>query len=251
MRHPRRAPHRCLLGPALALLSCIAMPARAHWSCPAGVDPFGPNNTGVACVWMDDGGDEGGFDEGGFDEGGAPSPPPMVHYSPEEWQAFIDAAVESDRRAEEERMRDPVYRALKTGTWDLAETPPDSAVRVCSATFLTLAGGVMLLDIQGDKGGSFLGFYGGGIERTKNTKIVRLSLTQSGETQTVNAMQAPFPMSRALGMYLFRVPNTTLLLDSIEDEQDFAIARDGAVMTEGRWRDGGKAREWMRTCTTK
>ena len=38
-----------------------ALPSFAYMQCPAGVDPNGPNNTGVACYWVDpDEGDAGG-----------------------------------------------------------------------------------------------------------------------------------------------------------------------------------------------
>jgi hypothetical protein len=41
----------------ILLLSLIlALPALAYMQCPAGVDPNGANNTGVACYWVDESG---------------------------------------------------------------------------------------------------------------------------------------------------------------------------------------------------
>ena len=115
-----RPPH----WPAIALIAlCLfaARPASASWQCPVGAEPLGENNTGVACVWVDD--DAGVDEDDGYD---GYSPPPMHHYSPEEWQAFIDAGIQAEREAEAKRMKDPKYRALKAGTWDFSESPAKS-----------------------------------------------------------------------------------------------------------------------------
>lgn len=230
-----------------ALCLSGARPAHAGWQCPVGVDPMGQNNTGVACVWIDDagGGDE---DDGGY---GA-SAPPMRHYSPQQWQAFIDAGLEADRRAEAARMRDPKYRALKAGTWDFSESPAGDNAHFCAASFLTLSGGAMLMNVSGKERGTYLGYFGGAIPpATRKPQKVLLSLTQSGKTQTVHAFHVRFPLARKLGMYLFAVPGTDALLDAIEDTQDYTIAQDGQITLRGAWHDGLKARDWLRACVAR
>lgn len=226
----------------LPLLS-IATSAWAYMQCPVGVDPGGPNNSGVACYWVDEGGDNS--DGGGA--GGESSP--MIHYSEQEWQAFRESIKQAAIQEEQNRMKDPTYRALKQGTWDFAKNKPDSPDKVCQASFLTLHGGVMFIDIVGQqKNGTMLGFFGGLIPKAKTIQPITLSLTQSGQTQTVKAFHSTFPGGKDIGMYLFVVPSTQALLGAIEDKQDYTVSHNGEVMISGKWHSGLKARDWLKAC---
>lgn len=259
----RMSPARPLL--ALSLFCLFAShSARAHWQCPAGVDPFGPNTSGVACYWVDapeqdSGGDAGEYEVAGDDDYGyGPPPPPMRHNSPEEWQAFMEAARQSAEQAARDagapppRMRAPIQRALEDGTWDFAENAPDQSPHYCAASFLTLQGGVLLMTISGKDGGSVLGYFGGAIPGVKGEpETVTLSLTQSGQTQTVRALHTRFPLARSMGMYLFAVPSTDALLDAIEDEQDYTVVHKGETAISGQWQGGLKARHWLRACASR
>ena len=237
---------RLLLVAAL-LAACLsgARPAAAQWQCPVGVDPMGQNTSGIACVWIDD---AGGDDEG--DYGG--SAPPMQHYSPKAWQAFVEAGSRAEHNTEVARKLEAAYRTLKAGTWDFSESPPRSKQHFCVASFLTLHGGAMLMNVSGKDGSSFLGYFGEAIPpaKRKPEKVV-LSLTQSGKTQTVHAFHVRFPLARSQGMYLFAVPGTDALLNAIEDAQDYTVARNGEIALQGQWHDGLKARDWLRSCVAK
>ena len=226
-----------------------ARPALAEWQCPVGVEPLGENHTGVACVWIDDTvEDDGGYDQ---NEDGGGVAPPLSHYSAAEWQAFVDAAARQDRAAAAARSDRPEFAALRKGVWDFSESAPGGAKHFCVASFLTLRGGVMLMNVSGKDGGAFVGFYGTGIPPLKTPAKVLVSLTQSGSTQTVHAFQTSFPLAKSLGMYLFAVPGTHALLDAMQDTQDYSVARDGLVAVDGELHDGLKARDWLRDCVAR
>jgi len=55
----------------LLLSSMMAFPIAAYWQCPAGVDPNGSNNSGVACYWVEPGEGDGG---GGGGQSQSPNP---------------------------------------------------------------------------------------------------------------------------------------------------------------------------------
>ncbi|WP_298610803.1 hypothetical protein [uncultured Thiothrix sp.] len=222
----------------------------ADWECPVGVDPNGPNNTGVACVWYED--EQAPEDEGDYHDGGnSYQEPAYTHYDSAAWGAFADMAKQSQQELanfRNQHSRDPAYRELQQGTWDFVEAAANASQTICQASFLSLSGGVIFMD-NGEA--TFLGFYGASIPPTQQNRKLRLSLTQSGETQTVQAFHTPYPLDKELGMYMFAVPSTQALLDSIEEQQDFAVALNGKTVVQGVWHSGTKARNWLRQCVAK
>lgn len=222
-------------------------PAQAEGRCPPGYYPTGGGTAGwLGCAPMGPIEEEGAMDdEGSPNEGGYGNDLPPIHYDPAEWEAWGKAA----QQAETERMKDPKYRELKTGFWDYADSGKPQ--QICTALFLTLRGGVMFMDWGGKDKGTFLAFFGGNIPKIQKIATATVSLTQSGETQTVQAFHAPLPWAPNVGMILFAVPSTEALLSSIEDSQDFDVKMAGQSMVWGSWHSGLKARDWMRACVGK
>lgn len=50
---------------------------------------------------------------------------------------------------------------------------------------------------------------------------------------------------------MFAVPSTQALLNSIEEQQDYAVALNGKTMVQGIWHSGAKARNWLQQCVAK
>jgi hypothetical protein len=165
-------------------------------------------------------------------------------WSPEQWQDFVRSAKEYDQRKSEEARQ-------KSERWDFHQSASDDAVKSCQATFLGVRQGVMFLNMEGGTKGTFIGFFGNGVPRPGKPEQVKVSLTQSGETQTVQAYHLYLPWDGSFGAILFAIPSTKALLESIEDEQDFAVAMNGKTLVSGKWRGGLKARDWLRDCVRK
>jgi hypothetical protein len=104
------------------------------------------------------------------------------------------------------------------------------------------------MDWAGDYRGTFLAFFGAAIPRATTIQQTRVSLTQSGETQTVQAFHAPLPWAAEIGMIMFAVPSTEALLGSIENVQDFDVKIAGQSVAWGEWHDGQQARDRLRAC---
>lgn len=162
-------------------------------------------------------------------------------YAPEQWDDFIRAAKEYDRKKAEEARR-------KLEHWAFHQSKPDEAVKGCQATFLSVNNGVTIIDVIGEATGTFIGYFGMRVPRPASPGQVKVSLTQGGETQTVMAQHVYLPWDGKYGMILFAVPSTKALLGAIDDVQDYTVTLDGKVVSSGQWRDGLKAREWLQTC---
>lgn len=245
-----RSPNLKRLGALLVglLLPVIWLhPAHAEGRCPPGYFPTGGGTAGwLGCAPMGPIEEDYAEDEGATDNGGSYSNDlPPIHYDPAEWEAWSKAA----QQAEAERMKDPKYRELKTGLWDYANSGKPQ--QICTALFLTLRGGVVFMDWGGKDKGTFLAFFGGSIPKIEKIATATVSLTQSGETQTVQAFHAPLPWAPNVGMILFAVPSTEALLSSIEDTQDFDVKMGGQSMVWGSWHSGLKTRDWLRGCVSK
>lgn len=246
--------------PVLCLATLVAAfalsaPAHAEGRCPPGYFPTGGGDAGwLGCAPMDggvgydDGYDDGSYDDGGYYEDDYYETPPPMNYSAQDWANFVAASARAEAEAEAERLNDPIYRKLKEGMWDFDSSPARSKAGVCMASWLTLGGGVLMADWAGKDGGTFLGFFGPGIPHVNRIKKAKVTLTQSGERQTVQAFIAPFPWSKDLGMILFAVPSTQALVTSIEDRQDYSVTYKGNTVVQGEWHSGSKARNWLRSC---
>jgi len=226
----------------------FAAPASAGGRCPPGFFPTGGGDSGwLGCAPM------GPIDEpaGPEDEGGGDYSelPPRGYPSTEELQAMAQASVKAEQWREEERMKDPVYRKLKAGYWHYPEAS-EATSDVCSATFMSTRGGAVLMDWAGDQPGTFLAFFGAEIPEAKKIKQIKVSLIQSGETQTVKAFHAPFFSSDDLGMIMFAVASMDALLKSIEDVQDFEVTYSGQTLILGEWHNGHEARDYLTGCAS-
>lgn len=165
-------------------------------------------------------------------------------YSPAQWDDFVRGAKEYDqKKAEEARQR--------FERWDFHQSAPDESVKSCQATFMSLRHGVMLLDMAGSTNGTFIGYFGTGVPKPDKPGQVKVSLTQSGETQSVMAYHLYLPWDGKFGAILFAVPSTKALIDSIDDTQDYSVSMNGKVLVSGKWNDGQKAQNWLRACVGK
>ncbi|MFA5120742.1 hypothetical protein [Zavarzinia sp.] len=239
-RWPRRP--AATLALCLATLLALALPpapASAQLACPPDTYPAGD----AFCIPYDY---SMFYDE--EDDSGPPEPP---IFSADEFAALLAWERDNARAAEAKLLQDPAYRALKLGSWDYSESPPQETRRLCQASFLQLNGGVLLMDWAGDFRGTFLAFYGAAIPKAQGLDKVRVTLTQSGEAQTVKAFHMPFPWAKELGMIMFTVPSTEALITSIEDRQDFQIAMNGATVIRGEWHSGLAARDWLSRCIAR
>lgn len=176
--------------------------------------------------------------------------PRALYISPEQLRVLAEESTKADRWREAERMKDPVYRRLKQGYWEYPTASENNPKKVCMASFLSARGGVLLMDWAGDHKGAFLAFFGGGIPRASRIDRMRVSLIQSGQTQTVQAFHAPFLWARDLGMIMFAVPSTEAVLNSIDDIQDFEVKADGRTLVWGEWHSGNQARDRLRRCVS-
>lgn len=231
----------------LSLLWCSV--AHAEGRCPPGFYPTGGGDVGwLGCAPMGPIEEPASNDDG---DGGYANDLPRVHYDPAQWAAWAERARKTEEALEAERMKDPKYRDLKKGVWDYAHSGASASGGVCTAVFLTLRGGVILMDWTGEAKGTYVAFFGGNIPIAKQFDKVKASLTQSGETQTVQTFHAPLPWYKGVGMIMFAVPSTDALLSSLKDKQDFDVKLGGQTVVWGEWHSGLEARDWLRSCVAK
>lgn len=200
--------------------------------------------------------EEGSYDHGGEDdrredggENGDYAPRrSWVARPPAAWSGMIAHLREQTAVPVSERMKDPIYRNLANGVWTYTSSDPKDPHKLCAATFWTSYGGVTLINWADDSDLTFLGFFGMRVPKSDTPQKVRLSITQSGETQTVNGFKMTFPPVQNLGMVLFLVPSFDALVNSIEDKQDFTVATDGEPFAQGAWHSGLQARARLQAC---
>lgn len=197
--------------------------------------------------------------------GGVNGEAAMRYYSPEEWKAFAEhgANVEA-ANAEERRLAAQRYRQLQQGVWFLpGEQPfagwsspqPASASRAkeprmdCTVSYWTLGGAVIMSANGGRSGKAIIRYMGHSIPLPSGSQSQKFSLTQSGETQTVTAVISRAGLDkRKMGMVSFVVPTGDLLVQSIENNQDYTLSESGKTIFSGRWHDGLKARDALAQC---
>lgn len=171
------------------------------------------------------------------------------YYPPAAWNDWVLHGLKTELQAElKRRTSDPDYRALAEGTWTFDAKVTADGTRVCAATFWTLRGGVALIHWGGKEDTTLLGYFGPAIPNPKQPEIVALALTQSGETQSVRAINMRFPPARQLGAAVFLVPSAKALVSSIEDKQDFQVDMGGKTIIRGAWHSGRKARAALSSC---
>lgn len=238
---------RVLVGAGLLFAQFGAWsPAQAEGRCPPGFYPTGGAEAGwYGCAPMGPMEAEEGPAGNDWDGGGLPP----SRFDAGQWNQWMEDIRRGEEAAEAERMKDPRYKELKRGVW---EYPGGKEARdVCAAMFLTLRGGILLMDWAGDARGTFLAFFGGTIPPVEAIERKTVSLTQSKETQTVQAFHAPLPWHREVGMIMFAVPSTEALLRSIEDVQDFDVKVAGQTVVWGNWHSGREAQRALRACVAR
>jgi hypothetical protein len=239
-----------LMAAWLVAMGALSSPALAEGRCPPGFYPTGGGNAGwEGCAPMgpmEEDQDSDEDDGGGYGDG----LPPM-RYDPGQWKIWAENAKRMDEAREAELIKDPVYRRLKKGYWHYVKSDPGDAKQICMASFMTPRGGVLLMDWAGEQPGTFLAFFGAGIPKAAQIKRMRVSLIQSGETQTVQAFHAPLPWEKRLGMVMFAVPSTSALLGSIEDVQDFEVKAGNETLAWGKWHSGKQARAKLSQCVKR
>lgn len=165
-------------------------------------------------------------------------------WSPAQWDDFVRSAKKYDQNKAEETRK-------KLERWDFHQSKPDERVQACQATFMSLRNGVMFIDMDGSTKGTFIGFFGTGVPKPGKPDQVKVSLTQSGETQTVQAYHLYLPWDGKFGVILFAIPSTKALIESIEDIQDYTVTMNGKTLVSGKWHSGLKARDWLRDCVSR
>lgn len=228
--------------------------ASAEGACPPGFIPGGAmvpgqENAGwTGCLHMYDV-DDGGGDGAGPSSGGDSGPPP---FNAAEFRALLQWEKQVAQENEERLLKnDPVLRELKQGVWKFSRSQPKDSRQICTASFLQLNGGVLIMDWVGEAKGTLLAYFGGAIPPTADIRTETVSLTQSGEIQTVRAFHASLPWSAKIGMIIFAVPSTQALLGSIEEMQDYAVELHGQEVIHGKWHSGSTARKWLSNCVNK
>jgi hypothetical protein len=235
----------------LVTLAGFAPAASAEGNCPPGFFPIGGGNAGwEGCAPM--GGDDGDYYEDDYYEddyyedddyyGGNSGP----LYVPEGW-AELALELQAENGAERAAMlADPQFQKLSKGYWEFDEQSRKDGI--CTATYMSLQGGVLLMDWGGPQPGTYLGYFGLDIPPLKKMKRLKLTLIQSGNSQTVRAYQGSVPWDHDMGMVMFAVPGSAALLGAIEDTQDFKVLKKRDVLIEGEWHSGIEAKTYLSDC---
>ncbi|MEZ5997495.1 MAG: hypothetical protein R3B98_02235 [Hyphomonas sp.] len=228
-----------IAGLFLVTLAGIAPSARAEGNCPPGYFPIGGGSAGwEGCAPM--GPDDGYYDDdyGGYDPG--------PQYQPEDW-ALLAAELQAENEARLAAMlADPMYQKLSKGYWDFDE---DSRAKgTCVASYMSLRGGVLIMDWGGPQSGTYLAYFGPDVPPLQRMKRLKLTLVQSGESQTVRAYQGTVPWDASMGMVIFAVPGSAALLGAIEEDQDYKVLKKGKVLAEGEWHSGNEAKSFLSDC---
>ncbi|MBG0808359.1 hypothetical protein IY145_03090 [Methylosinus sp. H3A] len=185
----------------------------------------------------------------GPSRGGDSGPPP---FNADEFRALLQWEKQVAQENEERLLKNnPVLRELKQGVWKFSRSQPKDPRQICTASFLQLNGGVLIMDWAGEAKGTLLAYFGGAIPPTADIRTETVSLTQSGETQRVHASHASLPWSTKIGMVIFAVPSTQALLSSIEEMQDYSVELHGQEVIHGKWHSGSTARKWLSNCVSK
>ncbi len=191
--------------------------------------------------------DDSDPDDGPGGEGNAPGA--FAAFPPAAWADWVLHDQDVQRRNEEERLaKDPEYRALAQGTWTYRDADAKQSDPTCQATFWTRNGGVSFIHIGGKVELTLLGYFGARIPSAKPPRTIPVELIQSGQVQKVHALNLQFGSMGSVGMVLFNVHSPKILLDAIEDRQDFELRLDGKSIAQGEWHSGLAARDRLAAC---
>lgn len=242
---------------AISVASLVPSRVRA---CPPGFYQIGGGTGGwVGCAPMD-----GGVGSGQSGQAATPAPsvnngirlPELSTYDPQKWADFFQHMRQSSLRTQRELLvrkhgeaAGKAFDQVSEGIWSVGRSPAGQSTLACAATFWTLNGGVILMDWKGEQSGTAMMFFSRAVPHDKKgVKRLRVSLVQSGETQTVEVLASRFPMIPTMGMMFFKVPSSEALLSSIEDTQDFAVHMEGRELFSGEWHSANSMRKELVEC---
>lgn len=247
---------------AISVAALVPSQVRAEGNCPPGFYPIGGGSAGwVGCAPMD-----GGVGSGQAQP--ANNPPPMINngvrlpglstYDPQKWADFFEHLRQSSLRDQRELIvkrngeaAGKTFDELAEGVWTVGRSPAGQSTLACAATFWTLNGGVVLMDWKGEQSGTAMMFFARSMPPEKKAKRMRVSLVQSGETQTVEVLASHFPLAPKMGMIFFKVPSSEALLGSIEDTQDFAVHLESRKLLSGEWHSAAPMRKDLAECVAQ
>lgn len=262
-KNPANKPMRMAL--AVLALSVYSPAAKAEHMCSyPGSDEvvvaeiIGPGAGYYMCEWVEPESEQTNMDDV------KPAPYDMQSFSPEELSALSDYQQGVGAlTAQERNLMAQRYEQLKQGMWFLpGETPFEGWMRGsapatstvnkergCTASYWTLDGTVTLSTLGGADGMAVISYRGKTIPVPEESITKKISLTQSGRTQTVPAFISSAKQSgREMGMVSFQVQSGTILVNAIADVQDYSISDDGKTIFSGQWHDGLKARNALAQC---
>ena len=240
----------------------LLLGAGSSWAegrCPPGYFPTGGGNAGWdGCAPMGGGGSDGA-------DSGAPS---MSSFSPEQWKAFFEHMEKVEAENQRERiLMGQRYRQLQQGLWFMpgevpfagwstgstpsprAENDGGQTPSSCTASFWTMDGAVTLSAPRGGEGPAVISYMGYSIPAPDRSEFRKFSLTQSGSTQSVNALISSAGRGKKpMGIVSFAVPSGNILVRAIADVQDYRLADQGRTIFSGQWHDGLKARDALAKC---
>ncbi|NMD08675.1 MAG: hypothetical protein GYA66_11940 [Phyllobacteriaceae bacterium] len=159
-------------------------------------------------------------------------------------------ATQDRAKLEQKLASDPVYKRLKAGYWEFLPRP--KGLRKgdgCAATFINLNGGVTIAGPKGNFRQAALTFWGGNIPPTKTEKVIKVTLSQSGDDppETVQVTHAAMANGK-LGSVTFTVPTAQALVGGMLDKNGFAVAYKQKPWHRITWTKGNAARQYMTKC---
>lgn len=145
--------------------------------------------------------------------------------------------------------RDPEFQKLRKGYWTFShdERNPRSGLQ-CAATFGSLSGAVQLSGPTASHKGALLTFLGMDIPKPASPRKVRTTLVQNKEQpQEVGAINYAIAEGK-WGALAFALAGPEALIKELEEQADFRVSVDGRNVITTFYKEGSKAREYMRQC---
>lgn len=145
--------------------------------------------------------------------------------------------------------QDPQYQKLRKGYWMFShdEKNPRSGLE-CVAIFGSMSGAVQLSGPTAKHNGALLTFLGMNIPQPASPRKVRTTLTQNKEQpQDVGAIN--YTMSNGKwGAMAYALGGSDALVKELEEEASFKVSVEGKEVISTFYKEGGKAREFLRQC---
>ncbi len=182
---------------------------------------------------------------GGDDDQEGPSRPPAPGLTLEEANA-LQASMR-----EQEALENAELERWRNGFWQFFQSrDPADPGEYCAAMFQNPQGMITLTGLDETWDGALLMFTGENVPRPRRFREITATLTQTGDPPaTLRVFNfANDPRMNELGTLVFAVPSMDAALDSISDEQEFAVSIGGDEVFRMGWKDGREARDSLRRC---